>query len=384
MSANVPLAWLLLVKLKGRFLTAIAGIAFAVILALVQLGFQDALYTSITQLYAHMNADLVMISPQYQCIIARETFPERRLFQALGATEVASVAPIYMETAQWTNPVNHYERFIFMVGFKPHRGVFDLPGVDSHLDEIAEPGRVLFDEGSRPEFGPIARLFRENGRVVTEVSRRRVEVAGLFRIGASFANSGQVITSDMNFFRLAPNRDLGNVDLGLIRLKPGADPEAARAELSGMLSSDVTVLTKKGFLDREESYWSHGLPIGFLFNASLVMSVVVGAVIVYQILYSGVSEHLAEYATLKAIGYSDFRLFGVVLQESLILSLLGFIPGLLLALGVYRIVRAATLLPLRMTLTTAVVAYLATAMMCALAGALATHKLRSADPAEVF
>ena len=384
MSANVPLAWLLLVKLKGRFLTAIAGIAFAVILALVQLGFQDALYTSITQLYAHMNADLVMISPQYQCIIARETFPERRLFQALGASEVASVAPIYMETAQWTNPVNHYERFIFMVGFKPHRGVFDLPGVDSHLDEIAEPGRVLFDEGSRSEFGPIARLFRENGRVVTEVSRRRVEVAGLFRIGASFANSGQVITGDMNFFRLAPNRDMGNVDLGLIRLKPGADPEAARAELAGMLSGDVTVLTKKGFLDREKSYWSHGLPIGFLFNASLVMSVVVGAVIVYQILYSGVSEHLAEYATLKAIGYSDFRLFGVVLQESLFLSLLGFIPGLLLALGVYRIVRAATLLPLRMTLSTAVAAYLGTAMMCALAGALATHKLRSADPAEVF
>jgi putative ABC transport system permease protein len=206
----------------------------------------------------------------------------------------------------------------------------------------------------------------------------------LFRIGASFANSGQVITGDMNFFRLAPNRDMGNVDLGLIRLKPGADPEAARAELAGMLSGDVTVLTKKGFLDREKSYWSHGLPIGFLFNASLVMSVVVGAVIVYQILYSGVSEHLAEYATLKAIGYSDFRLFGVVLQESLILSLLGFIPGLLLALGVYRIVRAATLLPLRMTLTTAVAAYLATAMMCALAGALATHKLRSADPAEVF
>jgi putative ABC transport system permease protein len=114
------------------------------------------------------------------------------------------------------------------------------------------------------------------------------------------------------------------------------------------------------------------------------MSVVVGAVIVYQILYSGVSEHLAEYATLKAIGYSDLRLFGVVLQEALILSILGFIPGLLLALGVYQAVQAATLLPLRMTLLTAVATYLATAIMCALAGALATHKLRSADPAEVF
>jgi putative ABC transport system permease protein len=383
-SASVPLAWLLLIKLKGRLIAAIAGIAFAVVLALVQLAFQDALYTSITLLYSHLNADLILISPLYQCIVARESFPERRLYQALAIDGVDSVASLYMDTAQWTNPLNHYERFIFVVGFKPRPGVFDLPTVNSHLAEIAEPGRVLFDEGSRSEFGPVGKLFRNNGTVVTELSHRRVEIVGLFRVGASFANSGNIITSDTNFLRLLPNRTFGTVDVGMIKLKPGTAVEPVRAQLAAVLPDDVTVLTKQGFLDRETNYWGRNLPIGFIFRASLVMGLIVGAVIVYQILYSGVSEHLAEFATLKAIGYSDRRLFWVVLQEALLLSVLGFIPGVLLALAVYKIVQVATLLPVQMAFARIAFVYLLTAATCALSGVLAVRKLRSADPAEIF
>ncbi len=384
MSAHVPLAWLQLVKLKGRFIAAIAGIGFAVVLAMVQLGFQDALYTSITRLYSHMEADLVLISPQYQSIVAREAFPERRLYQALGDDRVANVSAVYMDTAQWTNPANHRERFIFMVGFRPGAAVFDLPEVHAAPEKMAEPASVLFDDGSRPEFGPIAELFRQTGPVETEVSGRRVRVNGLFRIGASFANSGQIITSDTNFLRIAPNRKLGDIDVGLVRLKPGADLEQTRDRLTSLLPNDVAVLTKQAFLDREKSYWSSGLPIGFLFGASVVMSVVVGAVIVYQILYSGVSEHLAEFATLKAIGYSDGRLFRVVVEEALILSVLGFVPGWLIATAGYQAVTLATSLPLRMTAGLAVLVYVLTAGMCLVAGSLAMRKLRSADPAEVF
>jgi putative ABC transport system permease protein len=384
MSARIPLAWLQLIRLKGRLFAAVAGISFAVILALVQLAFQDALYTSITQLYSHLNADLALISPRYQCIIATASFPEPRLFQALALDSVDSVYSLYMDMAQWKNPVNHYERQIFVVGFKPSPGIFDLPVVNNNLAQIAEPGKILFDEGSRPEFGPIGKLFRQNGSVVTELSNRRVEVVGLFRVGASFANDGNIITSDTNFFRLVPYRKFGIVHIGLIKLKPGADAEAARAKLAAMLPDDVTVLTKQGLLDREKNYWGGNLPIGFIFRVSLIMGLVVGAVIVYQILYSDVSEHLSEFATLKAIGYSDRRLFWVVLQESLILSVLGFIPGVLLALGVYEIARAATVLPIRMTVLRLVVVFPLTVMMCAVSGALAVRRLRYADPAEIF
>ena len=384
MKSGVPLAWLQLIKQRGRLLAAVAGIAFAVILALVQMAFQAALYISITQLYSHLNADLVLISPRYQCVIATENFPERRLYQALAVDGVDSVSPLYMSMAQWKNPVDHHERQIFVVGFKPRRGVFDLPVVNDNLARIAESGVVLFDEGSRSEFGPIGKLFRKNGSVITEISHRRVEVVGLFRVGASFANDGNIITSDMNFLQLVPYRKFGIVDVGLIKLNPGADVEAIRAKLADTLPVDVTVLTKQGFLDREMNYWGGNLPIGFIFRVSLVMGLIVGAVIVYQILYSDVSEHLSEFATLKAIGYSDRYLFWVVLQEALILSVLGFIPGVLLALGVCQIARTATVLPIRMTLLRLVVVYPLTAAMCMLSGAFAVHRLRSADPAEIF
>lgn len=384
MTGGIPLAWRLLLSLKGRFAAAIAGIAFAVILANVELGFQDALYDSITQLYSHMNADLVLISPFYQCIVARETFPERRLYQALEAGQVDSIASVYLDTGQWTNPVNHRDRFIFMIGMKPNPGIVDLPGVNDHLAQIAEPGGVLFDEASRPEFGPIGKLYRDHGTVITELSRRRVEVVGLFRMGASFANSGHLITSDMNFLRLDPIRQRGDIDLGLIRLKPGSPVEEVRKRLAAALPADVTILTKQDFLNREKSYWSRSLPIGFLFRASLVISLIVGAVIVYQILYSGVSEHLAEFATLKAIGYSDGRLFLVILQEALILSVLGFVPGYFLVTGLYRIVHTATSLPIAMSLHRTVVVYPLTALMCSVAGALAMRRLRDADPADIF
>jgi putative ABC transport system permease protein len=260
----------------------------------------------------------------------------------------------------------------------------DLPGVDAQIAKLTESGRVLFDEASRSEFGPIARLCRERGAVVTELARRRIEVVGLFRLGANFANSGHVITSDLNFLRMAPFRQSGRIDIGLIRLKQGSDALAAREELSAMLPGDVAVLTKTAFLERERSYWRSNLPIGFIFRASLLMSLVVGAVVVYQILYSGVSEHLAEYATLKAIGYSDRRLFWVVMQEALILSILGFIPGLLLGLGVYGVVRIFTFIPIQMTVVRGIAAYALTGTMCAAAGALAMGRLRSADPADVF
>ena len=374
----------MLTRLRGRFVAAIAGIAFAVILCLVQLGFQSALYTSITRLYASMEADLFLISPEYQSIVARETIPDRRLYQALALPEVQSVAPIYMEQMEWINPVNQYERFLLLLGFQPQAGIFKLPGVSEHLQQIKQPDQILFDEDSRAEFGPIAAMFRKQGTVVATLADRQVAVAGLFRLGASFANSGHIITSDANFLRLDPARRPGDIDIGLIRLRSGSNADAVRSALAALLPGDVTVLTKQGFLDREMNYWSHNLPIGFLFRASLVMSLIVGAVVVYQILYSGISDNLPEFATLKAVGYSDRRLFRVVLQEALILSVLGFIPGVLLAWGVYGIVQTVTFLPVSMSFEHVAGTYLLALVMCIGAGALAMRRLYAADPAEVF
>ena len=377
------MAWRQLVKEKRRLMAALAGIAFAVILMLVQLGFEQALFKSVGLLYRRINAELVLISPKYRNANSNSPFTSRRLDQAMAVREVEWAAPMYLSGAPWTNPVDHIQRDIFIIAIPPQAGILDLPGVNAHIAELRRPSTVLFDSSSRPEFGPIADLLT-HGPLSVEFSGVTARVGGTFQLGTSFANDGNLITSDANLKTWKADRDPSLMDIGMIKLKAGSDVQAVRKELQAILPNDVLVLTREELLEREETFWASSTPIGFVFRLGLLMGLIVGSVVVYQILYNDVSEHLAEYATLKAMGYTDRFLFGLVIQESLILSILGFLPGLVLSQVVYTIAYRATLLPLRMDPIRVTVVYLLTAGMCVFSGALAMRRLRLADPAEIF
>ena len=114
------------------------------------------------------------------------------------------------------------------------------------------------------------------------------------------------------------------------------------------------------------------------------MGFIVGTVIVYQILYTEVADHLAEYATLKAIGYTQNYLLTVILQEALLLAVLGYFPGIVFALFMYDSARNATLLPVFMSFERATMVLILTMLMCIISGAIAVRKLHSADPADIF
>jgi putative ABC transport system permease protein len=134
----------------------------------------------------------------------------------------------------------------------------------------------------------------------------------------------------------------------------------------------------------EKDFWQNISPIGTIFGVGVFMGFLVGSIIVYQILYTDVSDHLSEYATLKAIGYRDGFLFSIVLKEALLLSILGYIPGLAMSYGFYILTSQATGLPITMTMQRAVMVFIFTIVMCAGSGALAMRRIRSADPAEIF
>ena len=380
----IPLAWLQLTREKRRLAAALAGIAFAAMLMLMQLGFRDALFTSATGVHEHLRGDLVIISPLYQYVIFTRPFTERRLYQALAVEGVESVAPLYIGIAMWKNPQTRRERSVMVLGVDPNASAITLPGVTENLGRIQIPDKILFDVKSRREFGPIAGEFLKNDEVITEVSGRRVEVTGTYQLGPSFGANGDIITSDSTFFRLLPHRRRGLIDVGVIRLQPGADPEKTRVQLSEVLPGDVKVLTRQMFIALERKYWDQNSPIGFIFMLGTLMGFIVGAVIVYQILYTDVSDHLQEYATLKAMGHADRYLLSIVLQEALILSVLGFIPGLAITEGLYRVSRNATNLPMSMTLGRMGTVFLLGVVMCISSAAFAMRKLKAADPADIF
>jgi putative ABC transport system permease protein len=383
-SAGIPLAWLQLTREKRRFAAALAGIAFAVVLMLAQLGFQDALLSSVALLHSNLAGDLVLINPQYQSVIQPKTLTDRRLQQALGSSAVASVDGVYLGVGPFKNPFDRTERDIFTIAFKPTSAVLNRPGVAENLEKIRNPGMVLFDSIRRPEFGRVAEAFSESGPVIAEVAGRRIEIVGLFQLGTSFGADGNLVMSDETFVRLFPFRTRGLINVGLITLHAGQDRERARSEIAGMLPPDVRVLTHDEFVDLERRYWTTNTPIGFVFQLGVLMGLFVGCIIVYQILYSDVTDHLPEYATLKAMGYPDRFLLTVVLQEAAILSVFGFIPGAIISQLVYVVSRNATLLPLEMTWRRALFVYVLTLGMCGLSAALAARRLKAADPAEIF
>ncbi|MEH2240935.1 ABC transporter permease DevC [Nostoc sp.] len=384
MNQKIPLSWLQLTREKTRLAVALAGIGFADILMFMQLGFRDALYYSNVRFHNSLQGDIVLINSQSSAVLAMRSFSQRRLYKALDLPAVQSVHPIYLDFTIWKNPVTGRPRSILIFGMNPENNLVNLPGVQENLDKLKLPDVVLYDRSSRVEYGPIAANYEQGKTVIAEVRRRRIKVGGLFTLGASFGADGNLITSDINFLRIFSNRQPGLIDIGLIRLKPGADAKVVAQELRKYLPNEINVLTKQEFIDFERNYWANSTAIGFIFTLGTVMGFIVGTVIVYQILYTEVADHLAEYATLKAIGYTQNYLLTVILQEALLLAVLGYFPGIVFALFMYNSARNATLLPVFMSFDRAVMVLILTMLMCIISGAIAVRKLRSADPADIF
>jgi putative ABC transport system permease protein len=381
---KIPLAWLQLSHEKIRLLVAIAGISFADILMFMQLGFRDALFDSAVKFHTNVQGDVFLVSPQSTSLIAMKTFSMRRLQQARSLSNVESINPIYLDFRFWKNPENKSTRGIMVIGFNPaDTKLFAMPGVEKNLDKMLLPDSYLFDTKSRAQFGDVKKWFDAGQKVTTEVGNRKITIGGLFDMGASFGADGNILSSDTNFIRLT-KREKGLIDVGVIRLTPGSDPIVTAAELKKILPKDVRVFTKTEFIDFERKYWQEGTSIGFIFTLGTVMGFIVGIVIVYQILYTDVADHLSEYATLKAMGYTDGYLLVVVFQEAIILAAVGFMPGMFAAIGLYTMTRNATSLPLLMTMTRAITVFLLTVIMCLVSGAIAVRKLRAADPADMF
>ncbi|MEC7382787.1 MAG: ABC transporter permease DevC, partial [Cyanobacteriota bacterium] len=284
----------------------------------------------------------------------------------------------------WRNPQTLTTRQILALGFEPGDSLFTDPELAAKAKALTSRGRVLFDQRSRNEFGPIAKWFDEGRIVETELAGKRVRVAGLVSLGPSFGADGNLLTSRETFLELLPSNPPGSIEIGLLRLRPGAYPDAVVRSLTASLPNDVKVFTKQAFIEFEKNYWRSSTSIGFIFSLGAAMGFVVGCVIVYQILYTDVSDHLPEYATLMAMGYRLKTLLGVVAREGIFLAVMGYVPAYAAGQALYALVRSSTKLPVAMDLPRAVLVFSLILAMCMGSAVLAMRRLVDADPAEIF
>jgi putative ABC transport system permease protein len=378
-----PLGWAQLRHQKLRLIVALAGIAFADILIFMQLGFKALLLDGSTLVHKNLRGDLVLVSQRTKSLLEGQAFSRRHLYQAAAVEGVASASPLYFSFGGWVNPWKKEVNNIAVIAFDPAQPVFNLPDVNQQLNQIKLQNVVLFDSKSQPDLGPVAESFTQGQNITTEISGHRVKVGGIFTLGSSIFTRGHVVTSDWNYLRLFGADSIDKIHVGVLTLKPGADAQNVIKNIQTSLPSDIKAITRQEFIDQEQAYWAAD-PAGVIFNFGTIMGFIVGVVIVYQILYSDVNNHLSEYATLKAMGYTDMSLLVVVFQEAIILALLGFIPGFACSIGMYGLLGNLTRIPILMRLDVALHVFTITVVMCLVSAGVAMRRLQSADPADVF
>lgn len=389
MIPRIPIAWLQITYQKSRLLVTIVGVTFAVSLMFIQLAFRDGLFENSVTMHKAIQADLVLLHADTNYFFGIKEFPRRYLYRVLEINGVASASPLYFADANFKNPETFVTETISLCAFRPDQPVLNLLEVNKSLEILQQPNAVLFDQLSSSEYGSIASAFKSEGVITTELSNKKINIVGLFSLGGGvMSQNGLVVTSDLNYSRLL-NMPLEKVAIGAIKLEPGIKPESIIEQFSTKLPKDdngipVKLITLNKFMEIEKEHWAESTPIGFIFNLGTIIGLVFGGVIVYQILYSQIADNLYIYATFKAIGYSKLYLVSIVIQQAVLMSLMGYIPGFTFCMFLYRFVENATRLPMFMTFSRALIVLVLTITMCSIAGLLAMKKLQSADPADLF
>ena len=372
------LAWRILLHEKGRNALAVAGIFIAILMIFLQLGFYASVPRAGMLVYNQLAFDIMLTSSDYVFQEQSYDFPRRRLYQALSIPDVASVSPMYQGEAQWLNTTDRLRRDVFVMGFRLDDDSVRVPDIRRQRSLLRRDDTVLVDNMTLPMYGPQIR-----GQVV-EIADRAVEIAGTYLLGTGFLGLGAVVTSDLNFIRIFPRRSLDSVNLGLVTLKDGSDPGLAAARLRALLPPDTRVFTRAELDAYEETFWRKRTSTGLVFGFGVAVSVVVGMVILYQTLATQIIRHLPQYATFKAIGYTDGYLQRVVLSLALITAGLAFVPALATAVMAYDKLRTLARLPIEMTPARIVLVLVIALTMSGATALLAVSKVRRVDPADLF
>lgn len=382
---RLPIGWLQLRHNPTRLTAAVGGVTFANVLIFMQLGFMNALFDTSVQTHRNLIADVFVASADFRSLREANPLPRSRMFQALGVPGVVDATPLYLATMNWTDPVSGDTTNFRVIGVDPDRDVFVSDAWTQQVRQLRVPDTGLLDRRMRDFPEAIQRTIEAEGEFHLETLGRRLVVQGLIDQGASFDVDGTFVVSDETFMRLFPKREPGTPTLILVRCEPDANPDRIAAAMNDRFpEQDARAFSRARFIAAEQAYQAKQTPIGFVFGFGVVMGIIVGLVIVYQVLSTDVQDHLAEYATFKAIGYAPGYFRSIVFEEALCLSALGFVPGLLIALVLYLVAANATALPISMPWTRPVFVFLLTAAMCTVSGVIATQRLNAADPAELF
>ncbi|MBS0125671.1 FtsX-like permease family protein [Thetidibacter halocola] len=380
---RLPIGWLQLTHKRGRFAAALAGVAFANVLVFVQLGLMNSMAAATLKPYGFFQADIMISAGDANALAEGGNVARQWMLQALADPEVAEGLSLFVGTVPWDRGETDIALTTF--GIDPGRPGFIAPGLTEDLHLLSVQDAAILDRLARGLPPDEAAAIRPQTPLRFEAQDRTLTALATFAGGGGFGGDGFMLVSDQTFLSLFPSRSSAAPDHILLRLRPGADVPAAIARLRGLVSDQSLRIRSYGDAAAEDlRYQQTQRPTGVIFGFGVLIGVLVGLVIVYQVLSADVADHMREYATFKAMGYGPRFFLGIVLEEALVLGLLGFLPGLAIGTAILTLMGKVTTLPLTMTPGMAVTVFLGTVGFSALSGIIATRRLAAADPADLF
>ena len=361
---------------RRRLVACVGGISFALMLMLLQVGFRSALLDSSVELLRQLDADVIVMNKEKKPFLRRDPMPRERVYQSLAVPGVAESHPIRLKLLSWRNHETNTFHPVRVISTDPDQSNFLMEGFAENRESLKKANSALLDRRSRSSLGDL-------DPDPAQIGTHQLEIAGYVDLGTDFEADGTVLVSEETFFRLS-NMAENLVEMALLKLTPGANAEEVAANLRQTLPTDVVALTKEALVARDLAYWETGTPISVILLVGVALGLLVGVIICYQVLYTEVLDHLPEFATLKAMGYSNRFLESVVLGEAVILSLLAVIPALVFSSAMLALLGWMSGLSTGLDMSQMIQISLFSLGMCCFSAILALGKIRRLDPAELF
>lgn len=380
---RLPIGWLQLTHSPMRFAAALTGVAFANVLVFVQLGIMNSMGTATLRPYGFFEADVMISAADANSLTDGGNVARQWLLQAMADPDVVDGTGLFIANAPWDRAEADISLTTF--GVDPAKPGFVAPGIAGDLSLLQVQDAAIMDRLARGLRREEAAAIRPQSPLSFETQGRTLTAYATFAGGGGFGGDGFMIVSDQTFLSLFPARRSTAPDHILLSLRPGADVDAVVARLHRLISDPALRIRSYADAAQEElTYQQTRRPTGIIFGFGVLIGVLVGLVIVYQVLSTDVADHLREYATFKAMGYGQRFFIGIVLEEAMILGFLGFLPGFAIGATILTIMGKVTTLPLAVTPSMAVTVFAATVVFSAVSGAIATRRLAAADPADLF
>lgn len=366
-----------LLQHRLRLLAAIAGIAVALFLLVLQISVLDAAKTKVTMLYSDFNFDLAAVPDTYQFLLNFETIDRVVLNQARATGDIDRSFGLNVDVVHWMQWPSKKIAYLFLIGLDDPGTFVRDPVIRQGMKSLVSSHDLLMDSWSEPDIGPLGT------GATAKIGEEQESIAGHFKLGLFFYGEGSAIVRNTDFPRLA-DRDSSKVSIGLFQLRPGVSAQKAKQDLEAVVPEHTLIFTRSELLQQERDYFLTVRPVGIMIYISMLIACLVGTVIMVQVLSTEVGNRTKEYAVLKAMGASPWFVHGIGAAQAILLGLGGLLPALVLGGAVLWYIEFRTHLEtaIGLTLFGKMLAIACIAALCA--ATTVVLRVQRADPAALY